>query len=202
VGDIIIKDGKGSGVSAKVSSTNKLSVLAVSEDIAAHHAFEGNAYNINTGTINLTSANKSALLYVKNLEEKDLIINAFFYLLGNSNITGVDTLVQVERNPTGGDLISGGTAFLPVNRHFGSKNTLNVTCLKGAEGDALSGADDIVVESLFSGVGRKTVAVGAIIVPRGTSVGVTITPPTGNTSMNVQMALAAYLVEEDTTDRG
>jgi hypothetical protein len=35
----------------------------------------GNAYNFNTGSVTLTSANKSALMYMKNTGTKDIIIS-------------------------------------------------------------------------------------------------------------------------------
>jgi hypothetical protein len=192
-----LRDGTGKGTLAEVTSSNKLMTLGVTETISAHHAFEGDAYNVNTGTINLSGANKSALLYFKNLEDEDIVVTALFYLLGNSDGTG-DTLVQVERNPTGGDVTS-GTNFVPVNRNFGSNKTLNVTCKKGAYNDSLTGGT-VAIESIFNAVGRKTVSVGAIVIPRGSAIGVTVTPPAGNTDMDVQIAMACYKVQETTLE--
>jgi hypothetical protein len=196
--EVYIKDGAGSGLSAKVSKEQRLHTLSVSETIAAHHAFDGHAYNFNTGTINLTSANKSALAYIKNNEDDPLVITGFFYLLGNTDGTG-DTLVQIERNPTGGTLISGGTAQAPVNRDFGSNNTLTADALKGAEGSTLTGGT-VAIESIFSGVGRQAVIVGAIVLRKGNSVGITITPPASTTDMDVQLAMALYKATELTQD--
>ena len=195
-----IKDGTGRGNSVEVTDSNKLMTLSVTEGIAAHHAFEGDAYNINTGTITLTTASKSALLYIKNLEDEDLILTGLFYLIGNSNTSGGDTLVQLERNPTGGTVVSAGTSFDPINRNFGSSKTLNVTCEKGAEGKTLTGGT-VAVESIFSGPGRKFVNVGAIIIPRGSSMGITVTPQTNNTSQAFQIAVACYKVQESTLER-
>jgi hypothetical protein len=195
-----IKDGTGRGHSAEVTNSNKLMTLSVTEGIAAHHAFEGDAYNINTGSITLTSASKSALLYIKNLEDEDLIITGLFYLIGNSNTSGGDTLIQFERNPTGGTIVSAGTSFTPVNRNFGSSKTLNITCEKGAEGKTLTGGT-VAVESIFASAGRKTVSVGAIILPRGSSMGITVTPQTSNTSQDYQIAVACYKVQESTLER-
>ena len=193
-----LRDGTGKGTLAEVTSSNKLMTLGVTETISAHHAFEGDAYNVNTGTINLTSANKSALLYFKNLEDEDIVITALFYLLGNSDGSG-DTLVQVERNPTGGSITTAGTSFVPVNRNFGSNKTLNVTCEKGAEADTLTGGT-VAIESVFNAVGRKVLSVGAIVLPRGSAIGVTVTPPASNTDMDVQIAMSCYKVQETTLE--
>lgn len=198
--NIIIKDGTGSGNSAQVTPSNKLQTLTVTEDISAHHCFEEEAYNVNTGTISLTSAGESGVLYFKNLEDEEIIISAFFYLLGTNTGGSGDTLVQVHRNPTGGTLISGGTAIIPVNRNFGSSRTLNVTALKGAEGLTLSGGS-VVIESLFPSVGRQVISVGAIILPRGSSIAITITPATSTTAQDVQMAMSLYRKQETTQER-
>lgn len=194
-----IKDGTGDGHSAQVTSSNKLMTLAVSESISAHHAFHGDAYNLNTGNITLTSASKSAVLYFKNLEDSDLVVTGLFYLIGNSNTSGGDTLIQFERNPTGGTVVSAGTSFTPVNRNFGSSKTLNVTCESGAEGKTLTGGT-VAIESIFSGPGRKSLSVGAVIIPRGASLGVTVTPQTNNTSQDFQIALSVYRVNESTEE--
>jgi hypothetical protein len=186
----IIQDGRGTKNNAKVDGEGRLHTEGVVQTFAEKVAFDGDAYNINTGNINLTSANTSGTLYMTNTGSENIVITAFFYLLGNTNGTG-DTLVQVFRNPTTGTLISSGTSFSAVNRNFGSAKNLAATILKGAEGKTVTDGD-VIVESLFSGQGRQTVTVGAIILVPGNSIAFTIKPPTGNTSMDVQFAMAAY----------
>lgn len=198
MGQMVIKDGTGTGKQVAVTQHNKLVTIAVSEAISAHHAFSGDGYNVNIGTLALTTADKSAIYYLKNNEDNPLIITGFFYLLGNSNITGVDTLVQIERNPTGGTVVTDATIIAPVNRDFGSNNTLTVSSFSGGQGKTLTGSSQIALESIFSSVGRKAVPVGAIVLRKGNSVGITITPPTGNTGMNIQVALSVYRSTEDT----
>lgn len=193
-----ITDGQGSGREAFVQQLygkNRLNTHTVEELPVEMATFNGLAFNINTGSISLTSAGSSSLLYLKNNEDLNLVITAFFYLLGNTNGSG-DTVVQVIKNPTSGTLVSGGTSFDAVNRHFGSTRVLSATLLKGSEGSTLTDGS-VAIESLFSGVGRQTVSVGAIIIPKNKSVGIKITPPTGNTNMTVQMAMAVYLREEE-----
>jgi hypothetical protein len=155
----------------------------------------GNGYNINTGTINLTSANKSAILYFTNAEDFDIVITNLFYILGNSNSNG-DTLVTVLRNPKNGTLISGATdvEMNGVNRNFGSSFTLdsNSYAYKGAEGNTFTDGDK-VIESIVQSAKRHVLNVGDIVLPKGSSIGFDITPPTGNTSMNVQIAMSLFV---------
>jgi hypothetical protein len=190
-----IEDGTGSGYKAKVDNQFRLSTDALTVDESVSQTFEGVAYNVNTGTINLTSANPSATLFLKNDAEDDLVITALFYLLGNTTGGSGDTLVQIIRNPTAGTIVSAGTDFEAVNRDFGSANSLEATLKKGAEGSTLTDGT-VVIESIFSGVGRQTVAVGALVLRPGNSIGYIVTPPSGNTSMDTQWAMSCYMREE------
>jgi hypothetical protein len=76
-----IEDGSGKGNLAKVNDENQLATNAVTVSRSDFEMERGNAYNYNTGTVNLTSANKSALLYMENTGTRDIIITGFFYLL-------------------------------------------------------------------------------------------------------------------------
>lgn len=194
----MIKDGTGGGYQAKVTSTHRLYVNGVTEDIASHHTFLGESYNINTGTITLSSANKSAVLYIKNNESEPLVINSFIYLLGNSDSTG-DTLVNIERNPTGGTIVSGASSVTPINRDFGSNNSLTVDSYKGAEANTLTGGT-VAIGSIFASSGRYVVTVGAVILRKGNTLGVTVTPPPSNTDMDIQIAVSCYRAVETTED--
>lgn len=187
----IIKDGGGTGKSAKVTPDNRLDVSARSVDLSVQEAFEDDAYNINTEDITLTSANESGLLYLKNTGANDIVISAFFYLLGNSTGGSGDWLVEVYRNPTGGTLISGGSAIVGHNRNFGSNKALTATILKGTEGSTITGGT-VAISSRLSSGGRKVVSIGAIILPRDKSVAVSVTPQTSNSSVKVQIAAAVY----------
>ena len=63
---MIIEDGTGNGYKAKVDSQNRLRTLAISEGFNVDAASNGENFNINTGVMNLTSANESAVAYFKN----------------------------------------------------------------------------------------------------------------------------------------
>lgn len=190
-----ISDGTGRGYQAEVDSHNRLLTDALTIDQSVEATFGGNAFNVNTGSINLTSGDASGLLYMSNVGDKDIVITALFYLLGTSTGGAGDWEVDVYRNPTTGTLISAGTAFSAVNRNFGSANALEATILKGAEGSTVTDGD-LIIQSLFPSSGRQTLSVGAIILTPGNSIAFTVEPPTGNTSANVQMAFSCFLEEE------
>jgi hypothetical protein len=186
-----IIDGTGTGNVAKVDSRNRLSTLSISETTSESAARDGNSYNINTGTINLTSANESGVLYIKNNGDNDIVLLQIGYLVGNSTGGTGDFNAKVVFNPTGGTVISGATSVdVNVNKNAGSSKTLTVDCYKGAEGNTITGGNDTYL-SLLPSAGRSYVInTGSIHLPKGSSLGITLTPQSSNTSTDVQIFLA------------
>lgn len=187
-----IQDGTGSGYRAKVDSDNHLHTRSVSESGGTDAAVVGNLYNINTETINLTSANSSALLYLRNTDTVPWILNRVFYNAGPSTGGSADFLAEVVANPTTGTLITGGTAIDAHNLNFGSPQTLEATVLKGAEGDTITDGTVRVSTIIPVSGTRVLIAFDSIILEAGSSIGVRITPQTGNTSMDIQVGFNLY----------
>lgn len=184
----------GTRTAQKVNSSGMAHGINVTYSIAEYYASKGHAYNMNTGTINLTSSNASSLLYIENSENEDLIVSVFIYLLGNTTggSSSADNLVQIIRNPTA---VSYSTVQAPVNRSCKSFNTLSGNFYKGAEAATTTGGD-VMIESIFSGQGRQTVAVGAVVIGKGNSIAIEVDPKTSNSSMDVQIAAGMYLDKE------
>ena len=192
-----ILDGTGDGYLVKVTSENRLLTDSVTLSQSSNSSFTGDSYNVNTGVINLTSANKSAVFYMKNNEgEKNMVIDALFYLIGNSTGGSGDMLITVLRNPTAGTIIDGASdmEMAGVNRNFGSAKTITGNFYKGAEGNTFTNGDK-VIESIFNqSATRAAINVGAIILTPGSSIGIDITPATSNTSLDVEFAASIYLI--------
>ena len=190
-----IEDGTGQGYLAKVDSLNRIRTFSITEPDVDAASELGNSYNFNTGIINLTSANKSAVFYIKNNGDNPLVFPTLFYLLGNSTGGTGDVLITVLRNPSAGTIISGATdmEMNGVNRNFGSSKGLTVDAYKGQEGSTFTDGEK-VVESIFNqSPTRAAISVGAIVLPKGSSIGIDITPAAGNTSLDVEFAAAAYV---------
>jgi len=171
----------------------------LAESIVITSAFfavqQGNGFNINTGTINLTgNATTSGLLYIKNNEDRDVVIEFFKYLIGNSTSGSGDYTIDVIRNPTAGTLITDKLAVdINCNRNFGSNNTLLLDVFKGAEGKTITDGKQCL-DTLISVDGiRLDIDPGEIILKKGSSVAVKITTQTGNTSMNIQIVAQIHL---------
>jgi len=193
--NFVLKDGK-TGNTAEVDTDNRLQTSANTETESTFAAFNGNLYNINTDTINLTSANASSLLYMSNTDDRDWVLTRVFYNAAVSIGGSGDFLAEVIANPTAGTLISAGVAITPHNLNFGSPRALTSVALKGAEASTIT--DGVVRVSTIvpaSGV-RVLIAFDSIIVPPAASIAVRITPPTGNTSMDIQVGFNLHRIAE------
>lgn len=189
-----ILDGTGSGKRAKVDENNRLQVFCVSETLNLEAARSGESYNINTGAITLTSANKSAVLYIKNNEDKQFIINEIIVILGASTGGTGDLTVELIRNPTLGTIVSGAVdADIISNRDFGSSKVLVADVFKGAEGNTITDGTNFGDTTRSSASTVVTFDADVVVLPKGTSIGVNVTPQSSNTSMSVKVAVVGYL---------
>lgn len=192
-----IQDGTGTNYKLKVDEKNRIRTFSVTEDESANASIEGDSYNANTGVITLTTSNKSAVFYIKNNGDDDLIIDTLFYLIGNSTGGTGDVLITVLRNPTTGTIIDNAVdmEMAGVNRNFGSSKTLTADFYKGDEGNTFTNGVK-VIESIFNqSPTRSALSVGALVIPKGSSIGVDMTPATGNTNLDVEFAASIYLRE-------
>jgi len=195
----IIQDGTGKSYGAKVDIDGRLHVDSIGTDRESYSSQNGTSFNLNTGRITLTnSATTNAVMYVKNNENYPLVLTNFFYQTGASTGGSGNIFVDIIRNPTAGTIVSGAVAGeINVNRNFGSSRALDVTFYKGATGNTFTDGSIALESILPTATQRVAVSAGAITLPKGSSVGVLFTTPTGNTSMIVEFAIACYLETED-----
>lgn len=187
--------GVGGQYNAGVTTDNQLKTFSVGRDVATQINLEGDSYNINTGLITLTNATDTPVLYLKNNELRDLLITAI--AVGMQDSTGGSGLAQITvvRNPTEGTIVSDATNVdINSNRNYGSSNTLSDDVYKGATGSTMTNGTDHII-FLQGDSGRLFASVDEVL-PKGTSIGVKITPPAGNTSLTLYVALICHLVKE------
>lgn len=195
---IEIRDGKGTGNRSKVSG-NRLFTHSVVETEAIHATAVGDSYNINTGSVSLTSTTASGILYVKNNENRDLVIEAVACGLGNAGTVSDVASIVLVRNPTGGTLISNATAVsMNQNRNFGSSKTLTINAYKGAEGSTVTGGNDIA--QFFAAAGSRLFAEVNMILTKGDSIAVKIDTNTTLGTTNVYAAILCHLKDNDFLD--
>lgn len=184
----------GANIDAKVDQNNRVHVSAVNQQADMHATTHGDSYNINTGTIALTSGTASGVLYFKNDDVKDFVVQAIAVGLGSAASVTDLAVITIIKNPT--SVSFSAAVDINQNRNFGSSDTLATTSdvFKGAEGATVTGGSDILY--FFQGEGGRLFATIDLIIPRGQSLAVTIDPNISSGTMNIYCALIGYLRDE------
>ena len=177
----VIKSGR-NGNTAEVNDEGELLTYAITEDAIIRKALESQSYVITSPIITLTSASLSYVLYIENTDTVPWIITDAFPRYGTSTGGAGDFTTSTIVGPTGGTLLSAGTAFFPGNLNVARQVPLNGTFLYGAEGSTATGTGSTILipES------RNVVNPSPIILESGASLATGVQPPAGNTSMRVQ----------------
>jgi len=182
-----IQDGTGSSKKAKVSNSNRLFVESVTRSEREEEALLGEAYIVGSGFVELTTTGTSAVLYFKNNEDEDLVVTRF--LIGvKKSVGGTENFITgiIYKNPT--SMVSGtGNPLILNNVNFGSSNTLNIDSEIGQTGALLAGGSAYL--ATVAPTENLTAEDASTIIPKGSSIGVFITPPPGNTSIEVSIGI-------------
>lgn len=188
-----IVDGTGSGLKAKVDGNNRITVASVVSTETQEAAHIGDAYNINTGVITLTNATETPVLYLKNNETADIHITGTAFGFWTSTAgSPTDLQIKIIRNPTAGTIVSGGTAIaINSNRNYGSQRTLTVDAYVGATGDTMTDGTDHII--FYAQSASRIAPQIDELIPKGSSIGIKITPPASNTSMQMYAAIVMYI---------
>ena len=77
-----IEDGTGKGFEAKVDDLNRMHTHAFNVPLTSFASTRGDAFNISSGLVTLTTAGESGLLYIKNNECDDISVITEFINIG------------------------------------------------------------------------------------------------------------------------
>jgi len=81
----VITDGSGKCFSAKVDEDNRLHTLSTTRTREVDSTLRGDTYYFSTGKVQITGANESWLLYFKNTDTKDWVIESFTGVFSSSS---------------------------------------------------------------------------------------------------------------------
>ena len=182
-----IQDGTGSKRKVKVGNSNRLFTESTTRNEREEQSLIGEAYIVGTGFVNLTTSGTSAVLYFKNNEDVDLVITRF--LIGvKKSAGGTENFVTgiIYKNPTS-MVLGTGNPLIINNVNFGSSNTVDVDSEIGQTGALLVGGSAYL--SIVAPTENLTSESASTILPKGSSIGVFITPPAGNTSIDVSVGI-------------
>jgi photosystem II stability/assembly factor-like uncharacterized protein len=195
---MIIENGVGNGSKLKVDSNNRAHTQSVTESESLHASELGDAYNINTGNIALTG--DGTLLYLKNNEDKDLVIEAIAFGNDGLGTHSSNPRYTIVRNPDGGDVISDASAVsMNANRNFGSNKTLVTDAYKGKVSGTMTGGADIAILEGTSD-GRDYFSINFVL-PKGSSIGIKVTANLSSGTAGYYAAIIAFLKDPEGTDK-
>jgi len=190
-----INDGTGTGNVARVSG-NRMFTHSVTETEPLHATEVGDAYNINTGTIGLTSTTASDVLYIKNNEARDLVIESLTIGIGSAGTTTDVSSITIVRNPVSVDFST--AVDMNQNRNFGSSRTIAVDAYKGVEGSTHTNGDDIALA--YAAPGTRVAIPVNFILTKGDRIAVNIDTNTTSGTTNVYVVAVCFLKEVDFTE--
>ena len=188
-----IKDGN-SGNIAKVNDDNRLTTQGVVETEELDAIKEGAGYNINTGQIVITAT--TACLYIKNNEDKDMVVSAIVVGVGTPQggnaVFSNAVEIFIVRNPTAGTMITSPTNVdMNQNRNYGISTALTADAYKGSTGETFTDGDDIILIDQ-NGAGRVFAPINMVL-KKGNSIGIRIVPNIDATNVEVYVAAILYL---------
>ena len=183
-----IKDGTGKSFEAKVDAKNRLKADVRIQDEIVTASKEGEAWNIHSGAITLTGA--GTMIYIKNNEDRDLIAGGMVIALGTASTSDVCEVITYK-NATGGDLLTDQTdVAFKSNRNYGSSNQLAADMYKGKDGGTVT-AEQVGLYYMSSGT-RLFAEINKII-PRGSSIAVSIDPKLSSGSVKAYCVITCHL---------
>ena len=190
----MIEDGTGQGFKAKVTPNNRLKTTGIDLNLTEAATESGDTYNLNSTETTLNTTGESAIFYLKNLEETNLIITSIVVNIMDYAGTDGQPVLTIYRNPTAGTIVSGASACNEQNRNYGSNKTLTMECYQGTEGKTLSGQDNTIPVYLPSTAALTLISFATVVVlPKGASIGLSWTPPSGMTSTKIIASLEVTL---------
>lgn len=188
-------NGRGNGKFAQsVTESGHAQTLAITEPISSLFTIEGKNFETNTGFITLTTDVETAVFYLKNRT------NDYFSLfsvkvgaLDSTGAPGVAGVGHIHRNPNAGSLITGGTEIEGSlwNRNFDSTVVPEIEVRSGGDGETISGGKTIV-RPLYMNATSTYIGAGIVIIGPGSSFAISVTPPAGNTSLDVYVDVDFY----------
>ena len=187
---VTIKDSS-TGYIAEVNSSKRLQTRSVTVSEQQQRSIDGYGFNLNTGTIALTSANESAVMYVKYTGTKTLHVQSVAVGVGKLGVSSDPVLVKMYRNPTNGTIVTNAVAGVQFeNRNFGTATQLTSDFYKGVKGDTLTGGD--LIAQFYANQSNRLFADIDFILPPQTSIGISLTPNDDGTGGNVYVALICH----------
>lgn len=179
-----IKDGTGGGFFAQVTQNNRLateSIVITGEDDAIR---VGEGWQITSKPVAFTAATQSTILFCKNLDSRNFVLDRAVLILGTTTGGVGDWTFRVMRNPEEtGTIVTNALEAGISNSNHGSEKTPLGSFFRGVQGDTVDVAGLATGAPLpIQQASNRTVYPLGRQLPTGTSVAFQLTPPGSTTA--------------------
>lgn len=174
---------------ARVTAAGRLLTEATQVSLGAEAARKRESWQVSMDTRTLTTANESAMIYVKNVDPTRILAVDFAFINQGASTGGSGhALVRVYRDITGGTLVTDANEPSVLNRNLSANESSGVIVYSATgEGKTLTGTEFFDV---FVGLTRLPLPLDTIQLGKGATLGLSFQPPAGNTSMVAKINLA------------
>ena len=185
-----IRDGHGSGNLAHVNNDGQLETRSIGVEQRLKSTIDENYYEATTGQVTLTDANETGIIYLKNTSTTQVMVidRVFWDIWATTGGSGPGTL-KYYKDVT----YTGGTSITPNNTNYGSVAAATGTFLKSLT--TISGT--VWWTANISDDSSIALEEGRIILANNSTHGISVTAPTGNTSMVLSINVAFYYFETE-----
>ena len=190
----ILRDGSGKSYLVKVTQNNRLTTESVTLSAENDAIRIGEGWQIASGSVAFTAATQTAMLYVKNTDERALVLDRAVLILGTATGGTGDWTFQTLRNPEeSGTLISNAVPAGISNSNHGSALLPSADAYRGVQGDTvdLGGLGTGAPLPLQQTSNRTVFPLGRRL-ELGSSIAWRLTPPTGTTAATAVLVTHFY----------
>ena len=189
-----LQDGTGGGYLAKVTQNNRLAseaVVITGEDDSVRF---GEGWQISSKPVSFTSSTASAILYIRNNDSRNFVLDRAVLVLGTATGGSGDWTFRVMRNPEEtGTIVSNALTAGISNSNHGSSKVPAGLLYRGVQGDTVD------LAALATGAplpiqqqSNRTVFPLGRQLPTGTSIAFQLTPPSSTTAATAVLVTHWY----------
>jgi hypothetical protein len=142
---------------------------------------------MSTGSVSLSSGGESCIAYMRYTGADPFVIKEIIIIPGGSTGGSGNALIKIIKNPTDGTIIDNAVAFSAVNNRASLLISLEL------EGDTLTDGSNFAITTRDNFDEPVTFDAANIILKKGNSLGVCITPPAGNTAQTWVVAIVGFV---------
>lgn len=183
------------GIGAKVNTDRRQVTESVSTGSGVVSLLNGKSFALPSGLFTIVNTNEHALLYFAHSEDGEQLLGRRMILWSGKSTGGAEQSVELKFyvQSTG---ISGGSSFTPLSQSVGSPKQLSGDFQRGAPGATLTGGTVVTTHIVPIGAQPYILDFDALY-GKDVSLGVTIVPPAGNTSLKISYIINTELINPE-----